>query len=781
MSAEPIPTRRWILDLAATALLLAVPIAGFWPTFGGPNYLAAALGGLVLGLGIAAFGARLRWGTLTIAALTLGAYFLFGGALALPHTTIAGFVPTIDTLRQLALGVVTSWKQLLTTVAPVAASDGHLIVPFLLTLVAAVLTGSLALRLSQPAWALLPAVVMLVAEIAVGTSEPAIPLVQGVVFALVAIVWLALRQAWAPSRSAVLLGDASGAPGPSVVRRLVAGGAIIAVAGAVGVAASAAAAPDSPRYILRDVIIPPFDIKQYPSPLQSFRAYVRDDKETPLFTVTGLPEGARVRIAAMDAYNGVVYNVSDSGAGSSSAFTPLRSNMSAGAEGEPATLKFTIDEYESVWMPDAGEVQTVTFTGKRADDVRRAAHFNESTEVGVVTSKLKKGDAYTLTTIIPVVPADESLVETPFAPLAMPKQEGVPEELAEIASTAVKEAETPIAQARALESMLAEGGTFSHGLKGEVLSRAGHGAERITALFGGVQMIGDDEQYATAMALLARDLGMPARVVMGFYPDEAQADEEVFTATGDTLHAWVEIAFDGAGWVPFDPTPSEDNVPNEQAPEPKSDPKPQVLQPPPPEQAPVDLPPTVPDDRETEDETEVDLSTLFAIIGWSLAGLALLALLALPFIVIGAIKATRRRRRRVAELAADRISGGWDELRDRAVDYGTAVPAGATYGEDADVIATSFAEPRVMTLARRADAEVFGPTEPTPADIEEFWHQVDEIVGSMGAKSSFWGRIRARLSLRSLLAGTRWEALARPRSGRPRRDTPTPTSPEEGS
>ena len=77
----------------------------------------------------------------------------------------------------------------------------------------------------------------------------------------------------------------------------------------------APAAPASPRYVLRDVVIPPFDVRAYPSPLQSFRGYVRDFADEPLFTVSGLPSGARVRLATMDAYSGTVYNVSEGGAG----------------------------------------------------------------------------------------------------------------------------------------------------------------------------------------------------------------------------------------------------------------------------------------------------------------------------------------------------------------------------------------------------------------------------------------------------------------------------------
>lgn len=774
-----LPARRWALDLGAAALLLAVPIAGFWPTFGGGSYLVAAIGGALLGLGIAAVAAWRRWGILIIAALTTLAYFAFGGALALPHTAIAGVLPGLDTLRQLAAGVITSWKQLLTTVAPVAAADGHLIVPFLLSLVAAVLTGSLALRAAHAAWALVPAAVFLAVQIALGMSQPAVPVVQGLVFAVVAIGWLAVRQAWVPQQDAVPLGE-DGDPASTravTLRRVLAGSAIVAVAAGAGVATSAFAAPDSPRYVLRDVIIPPFDVREYPSPLQAFRAYVRDTAEETLFTVSGLPEGGRVRLATMDAYSGMVYNVSDDGAGSSSAFTTVRANMSADAEGIAATMRFEVGALGGVWLPDAGSMQSIEFDGDRSEELRRGTHYNEATGTAVTTARLREGDAYTLTTMIPVQPSDESLEGSTFAPLKMPKQDGVPAELADLASKSVAQATTPIEQARALELMLSEGGFFSHGLEGEVISRAGHGAERVSTLLGADQMVGDDEQYAVAMALMARELGMPARVVMGFYPEKDQAENGSFTATGDNLHAWVEIAFDDAGWVPFDPTPPEDQVPNDQTPKPKADPKPQVLQPPPPLQEPVDLPPTAADDRDGEDEKDGGNALIALILAIGGITLGVIAVLAAPFIAIAALKAARRRRRLTAERSADRISGGWDELIDRAVDYGTPVRPGATRVEDADVVSRAFAEPRVATLARRADVEVFGPTDPTPADVEEFWRQVDEIVGGMGERSTFWTRLRARVSLRSLLVGTPLERRGRPL--RPAADpAPAPADPE---
>ncbi|MBT2484526.1 MULTISPECIES: transglutaminase domain-containing protein [unclassified Microbacterium] len=754
-AASEISVRRWVLDLGATALLVIVAMIGFWPTFAGPSFLPAAIGGVVLGLAISAAAAWRRWGILVITGLTIAAYFVFGAALALPQTAILGVIPSLETLQKLAVGPVTAWKQMLTTVAPVAASDGHLLVPYLLALVATVLTASLALRLSHVAWALLPAGVLLMLVIALGTPEPAFPVVQGLVFAVVSIAWLALRQLWAPQNAAVSVGEVDPSRASHMrTRRLLAGVAVLAVAGAAGVATSAIAAPAQPRHVFRDVIIPPFDIRDYPSPLQAFRKNVRDAVDDTLFTVQGLPKGARVRTAVMDQFDGMVYNVTDGGPTSSSAFSPLRSNMSPEAEGVPVTLKIAIEDYNGVWMPTAGQLSEIRFRGDREEELRRGTYVNTMTGTAVATPKLAKGDEYTVDAVMPAELDDKQLAEVPFGTVAMPKPSNVPEELTTLAAETVASAETPIEQVRALESFLAEGGFFSHGLEGEVLSRAGHTAERVSTLVGGDQMIGDDEQYSVTMALLAGELGIPARVVMGYYPDEEQEGEATFTATGDNVHAWVEVNFEGVGWLTFNPTPPEDQVPNDQNTKPRVDPKPQVLQPPPPPQEPVDLPPTLPDDRESEDENLNLAGLIGAILLIGGISLAVIAILASPFIVIGAWKASKRRARRAAERTADRISGGWDELTDRAVDYGARLPAGGTRTEEASTLVETLAVPQVAGLAVRADADVFGPSEPTPQDVEAFWTEVDSIVGDLGKDAGFWKRTKARLSLRSLLGGS---------------------------
>ncbi len=63
--------------------------------------------------------------------------------------------------------------------------------------------------------------------------------------------------------------------------------------------------------------------------------------------------------------------------------------------------------------------------------------------------------------------------------------------------------------------------------------------------------------YASAMAVLLRIEGIPARMVTGYAPGEFVQEQGNFEVTGDLAHAWVEVYFPGYGWIPFEPTPSQ--------------------------------------------------------------------------------------------------------------------------------------------------------------------------------------------------------------------------------
>ena len=79
------------------------------------------------------------------------------------------------------------------------------------------------------------------------------------------------------------------------------------------------------------------------------------------------------------------------------------------------------------------------------------------------------------------------------------------------------------------------------------------GAEGVTTLLSSGR--GYCEAFATALTVLARLNGIPARLVTGFAPGEYNPLSHVYTVRASDAHAWTEIYFPGRGWLPFDATP----------------------------------------------------------------------------------------------------------------------------------------------------------------------------------------------------------------------------------
>jgi hypothetical protein len=268
------------------------------------------------------------------------------------------------------------------------------------------------------------------------------------------------------------------------------------------------------------------------------------------------------------------------------------------------------------------------------------------------------------------------------------------------------------------------------------------------------------------MSLMLRHLGIPSRVVMGFYPDPKSPENGAgeIKIMGKDVHAWVEVAFDRVGWVAFDPTPPKDNVPIPPDPESKSKPKPQVLQPPPPPQEPADLPPDSSPDALDADEKKNNPWLLWGPILTAI-GIAMIpvGILALPLLLIALLKSRRRKARFTGGGPAQRVGGGWNEVLSLATDMGAAVDSRATRRETAAVVAEAFPATGATTtvLAHRADASIFGAGQPSEDEVREYWDVVDGSLKEMTGTVGFWRRQRARFSPRSLLAEARTALAAR--------------------
>lgn len=738
-------SRHWVIDTLVMSLLCALALLPFSSAYEGVDFWIAAIGGVVLGAGIAVFGSLRRLGILVVAALTVLVYFVFGTALAARSLGIAGVVPSLDSLASLATGIVQVWKRALTLTVPLDVFPGLAIAPFLLALIATVCAASLALRLRRaPTLALIPVGAVLIASIAFGTYEGVAPAVTGAVLFVGAVGWTVWRRGLARRGQHSLVTDATDVPRRHQLTVLAVLAAVIAVAGIAGGVAAVAVAP-SARQVLRDHVVPPLDMHDYSSPLTLFRRYTTDGADAKLFTVEGLPAGASVRLATLDLYDGSAYVVSGGGGAGSGSFTRVGRSIPSDATGDAATVTVRVQGLNGVWMPTVGYLSSLRFTGDAADTRDTGLHYNAVTGTAVDIDGIRDGDTYVFDTRVNAVPTDEQLATATISAVTTPQPARVPESVGSALAEAAGDATTPAEQVRAVQAYLSKRGYFSNGLAGQTVSRAGHGLSRETDLLGGKQMIGDDEQYSVAMALMLSQLGIPSRVVMGFTPAAGEDTAGPIAVTAADVHAWVEVPFDGYGWVAFDPTPPKDRVPEQVTEQQKQKPQGQVVQPPDIPQEPAELPPAPPTQDSAPEDPGVSLAWLWALLQGAGATAGIILLLLAPTILLGWAKMRMRRARSHAQAPADRMSGGWAEIVDQAGDVGARLDPAGTRREHAHALESAYPQAGTATLAARADEAVFGGEEVPDREVEEYWADVATARSQIARAVPWHRRLRARL------------------------------------
>jgi transglutaminase-like putative cysteine protease len=756
--------RPALADLGVLSLLSLLGVVGYETSFGGLDFLAAAIAGIAVGTLAAVAGSLLRLGVVTTVLLGIVLYFLFGTPFVMPDAAIFVVLPSLTSLAGLAIGAVHGWADILTIQAPVEAPAYVAAVPYAAATVVSLVGGLLVLRWLparrtplRAAAVLIGPVLLLLSGILLGTDESFLAAVRGVAFAAIALTWIAWR------RGATV--EASGDGAARLRRRRLTGSAaVVAGAVALGAVAGLAVAPISPdRFVLRDRVVPPFDPLEFPSPLAGYRTYTKDLAEEPLFRVAGLEPGDTLRLAAMDSYSGRLWNVAGPDeAAADGGYSIVGSTLPAPALadlGSARTVDVEVLGYDDVWLPTVGYGSALELlddgTASRGGDLR----YNAEAGTAVFTTGVGAGTQYRLESRIQREPDDTALVDVPVAQLALPVVENLPDVVAAKAEEYAGDATSPVEQLRAIERGLKTNGFLSHGLASDAVpSRAGHGADRLIELFTRTQMVGDEEQYAAAMALMARHLGYPARVVMGYAPEVTENDDEV-EVVGADVTAWVEVPFEGIGWVSFRPTPDNLDVPQEQTPKPKSEPQPQVRQPPRAEQAEDELLTTV----EIDDTDDEERDRPFQLPAWAWIAIASVgipaAAMLLPVLVVALAKRRRRRIRRSG--AGDRqAAGAWDELVDRYAELGFDPPERASRLQAARELERQLDEQglgsvrladggvRLTSLAATVDRDVFGGGAVEDGTVERRWSEADAAAAAVSAAAGRLRRLVARYRLR---------------------------------
>lgn len=748
--------RRTTLILVNTAMLwltTLIACTALWPIYADDSLLILIAVALVLGSLIAILGAVMRWRAWLVMLATVAGFLLVGVPVAVPSGAQAVVLPTADGLISLVTGVALGWKQLLTITLPVGDYEALLVPALVLVLLTTVIGLSTALRAKTGEFAVLAPIALFVVATAFGANYPARPYDAPIALLVAVLLWLVWMR-WYRRRAAVrLLASRSttvvASPGSSDInaaglRTMIGAALILVVASAAAVATVGVLPPTEDRRVLRTSIVQPFDPRDFVSPLSGFRQYLQPAlAESVLFEVTGLPTGARIRIATLDTYNGVVYSVgSDEVSSESGSFTrvPFRFDQS-GIDGTSVDVSVQVAGYSDVWLPTVGQFESIDFAGATATALRNGFYYNDTSGTAAVIGGVTAGDSYELSALIVEQPSVAQLSDLVPGSAVVPRATQVPEALTAKLDEYVTGIDGPGARLVAMLEGLATDGYISHGISAdEPPSRSGHAADRISELLSSPRMIGDAEQYSVAAALMAADIGFPSRVVFGFEPSTD-------TVTGSDVSAWIEVSTAEYGWVAIDPTPPVRDIP-EAVPDETS----QVSRPPT-----VVVPPEVESDTvdrqqtpDTEQEVPPDADPVLQGILIALTILAWLgvaaAVIASPLLVIIAAKLRRRRLRRTAPTTIERISGGWQEFEDAVIDHGLSPAASATRSEVASIAGGTQSQ----VLAAVADRAIFSPDVPHESEVESVWRAVDELNGALDSGRTQWQRFTARVSLRSL-------------------------------
>ncbi|MDN5856281.1 MAG: DUF3488 and transglutaminase-like domain-containing protein, partial [Actinomycetia bacterium] len=399
-----------------------------------------------------------------------------------------------------------------------------------------------------------------------------------------------------------------------------------------------------------------------------------------LLRITSLTTPEYVRLASLDSLSTAGWDVSQRGPKTEDIDGVLPAPRGVDAEVVRATSTFDVlvtDNFESRWLPT---IYWPTSIGKAEGD-----WLIDAEQLDVVAENDDtdaKGMEYSLNVSQPYPTPKQFRKAGGKVPGVLEPLTELPESTPSVVSSRARQItqglDSPFEQAAALQEWFRRSGDFAYTLEP---ADSGNGMETIESFLTD-EREGYCEQFASAMAMMARSLGIPARVAVGFLSGDRVDDTYIFRGTD--MHAWPELYLDGVGWVRFEPTPGQRTG------------------------APPSFGQTIDDGGESSvpqggemnsrtlpDESDSPSANLDkagaagengggddgSSFPWgALLGVGVFALIAAAVAVVPRWVRSRRRRRRWAAATDPRYAAeaAWDELRDTVLDLRMAWPGGAT-------------------------------------------------------------------------------------------------------
>jgi transglutaminase-like putative cysteine protease len=721
-------------SLVALAALSAVATLGFARLFDDASWLLPALLAVAGAHGIGA--ATRRWpGPLSLMASILALSLLLANVVA-GHTTFYG-LPTEATLDALGRAWTAGIEGFRNAVAPTAVTPGLLLLGVGGTWLCATAADWLAFRGDATLTAIVPPFVLYVVSATLGTAGLQAPTTFA--FVVAALLFVAVHHAaglptaWFAGRT----------PPPGLVRLALGGAPVAMVVAAAGLILGPAlpGAQADALLELRGSGGGGDTSRITVSPLVDLKPRLTSNPAAELFTVRS-PVPAYWRLTALEAFDGRIWS-------SRGTYRPADGRLPQDADSElvyRVRQEFRIGPLESFWLPAAYRPSRINLDGARVNAESLTLLTEEESATGLVYRVESEIPRYASTDLAQA-PGD---VPTEFAAyLELP--EDFPDDVRALAREVTSRASGPYESALALQDHLRNNYEYDEE------APAGHSNDHLR-YFLFRSRIGYCEQFAGAFAAMARSLGLPARVAVGFTPGTYDAVLDVFHVSTKEAHAWPEVYFSGLGWVAFEPTPGrfEPNPTNYTG---TYNPASGAIQ------ATTTTTgvaepgaPGASNRPRLPEETGDGFEDLEAGSGrrspWLLAAAALLPLLVLILGVPPLLKRRRRARRRSADSARARVAGAWSEALDRLREAGAQPTLALTpleFARRAPVERGDVGSP-MTRLARLFSKASYAGGDPSEDEANQAWAEVDTLTRALDSGDSLLGRWRRRVNPATLVA-----------------------------
>ena len=488
------------------------------------------------------------------------------------------------------------------------------------------------------------------------------------------------------------------------------------------------------------------------NPFVSLRTRLSSNENVPVFDVTTSQPGY-YRLMIMDRFDGTTFSAS----------SPLQVveftgdttlDVDAAAPTRQVTQRFTIRQLggPSAYLP-AAQAPVAVRAG-------RSRVFQSPTNRDLtIRQRLRPGLSYTVTSRVPTPTAADLAGPKPYGSILWlrPYLEpgNVDPAVRDLTHTVVRGKTAPFEQALAIQDYL-RSSAFKYSLNVPDLSQGGNQLRRFLLDV----REGYCEQFAAAMAAMARVLGIPSRVAVGF-TSGVPVDDHFEVGSKDS-HAWPELYFPGVGWVRFEPTPRGDSqveVPTYTTPAGRVT-TPSTAAPP----AARGGGPTATTDPGSNTRLQTENNDIGSQPGTSESGrakaarrgiVAAVVLLVLVALVPGTkLGRTLLARRRAGRRPRDAVAEAYDELTGWAGDAGIGRRAAETPSAYARRLAGEF-EDDARPLADLTELYVtaeYAPGEPDGGEAVEARRLVRAARGRLAARLGWRRRVGAVLSPRSLVS-----------------------------